>query len=145
MDQPAPEYGMTRAAVGVGALVAVPAVGLAGMLRGASGAVTAAGAVGLVVIWFALSALPMGWAAGRSPAMILGVALGGFVTRVTVLGLAIGWLTPIEAIDGHVLAVTVAVGTVVLLTYEAGLALRHAPIWWVDAANPSRAKSQVRA
>lgn len=143
MEQPAAEYRMTRAAVGVGAVVAVPTVALAGMLRGTAGAVTAAAAVGLLVAWFALSALPMGWAAGRDPAVILAVAVGGFVARITALGLAIGWLTPIEAIDGPVLAITVGFGTVVLLTYEALFAVRHAPIWWVDAAAPSRAKSRT--
>lgn len=127
------EYAMARAAMRVVAPLVVTAPVVAYLARGPEGAFTALGAVALVGAWFGVSGLSLGWAAGRSLATLQAVALGGFATRVGAMAIGMVALGPVEAIDGHVLAVTVAVGVVLLLAYEVRFVLRAAEFWWVSA------------
>lgn len=60
------------------------------------------------------------------------MALGGFVLRLVLYGLAVWALAPVEAIDRTVLALSVAAAVVLVLAYEAWLLVRSAEFWWVD-------------
>ncbi|MFN2555333.1 MAG: hypothetical protein ABR592_00420, partial [Nitriliruptorales bacterium] len=72
------EYEMTRAALRVGAVFVLPMVLFVEFASGPAAAMTALGGVTLVVCWFALSALPLGWVATHRPELYTAVALGGF-------------------------------------------------------------------
>ncbi|MDP9022155.1 MAG: hypothetical protein M3N57_05520 [Actinomycetota bacterium] len=126
------EYVMARAAAGLGLMLLLPVAGLAAALRGPRGAVTAAGAVALTVLWFAAGALPLHWAARCKPTMVGAVALGGSGARLFGLGLTALALDPVPAVDTPVLAVTVAGATVLLLGYEGYVALSHPEFWTLE-------------
>ncbi|MBW3577472.1 MAG: hypothetical protein KY462_06985 [Actinobacteria bacterium] len=132
MSHATAEYVMARAAARLGLLLLVPVAGLAAALRGPRGALTAAGALALTVVWFAAGALPLHWAARRKPAMVGAVALGGSGARLLGLGLAAVALDPVPAVDTPVLAITVAGATVLLLGYEAYVALSHPEFWSLE-------------
>lgn len=125
---------LARAAARAGGVFAVPAVGLAWLLRGTAGALSALGAVVLVVGVLALTARSLAWAAAHGPVALQATALGGFMLRLVIYAGAIVALRPVEAIDGPVLAITVASTTIVVLATEVRFALRNSQIWWVDAA-----------
>lgn len=129
---------MTRAALRVGGLLAVAAVVVAAAVRGTAGALTALGGVGLVVGSFAVTGWSLAWAARHGPGSLQAVALGGFLLRLVVYALAIVALSPVRAVDGPVLAVTVAVAAVVLLSAEVRLLLRRGELWWVQAGTPGK-------
>lgn len=133
------EVTMARAAVRVGAAVAVPVVGLSWLLRGPQGGLTALGAVLLVVGTFYVTGRTLHWAGNISPTVLQAVALGGFFVRLVLYAALIVLLRPVEAIDGHVLAISTAVTLVVVLAYEVRLVLRHAEFWWVlpEARRPA--------
>ena len=124
---------MANKAVTVGLLLAVAAVAIVAPWRGWSGALTALGAVVLVVGNFVATGRSLAWAATKSLAVLQGVALGGLFARLVLYAVLIVVLNPVEAIDGPVLAVTVALSTIVLLTYETRFVLRTSQLWWVDA------------
>jgi hypothetical protein len=68
-----------------GLYVAPGVVLVAGLLRGADGAASAAVGLGLALGNFLLTAIALAWAARRSPAVLTTVALGGFAVRMGVL------------------------------------------------------------
>lgn len=140
------EVTMARAAVRIGAVVAVPVVGLSWALRGTGGGLTALGAVVLVVGTFYVTGRSLHWAGNISPVALQAVALGGFFLRLVLYALLIVLLRPVEAVDGPVLAISTAVTLVVVLAYEVRLVLRHAEFWWVlpDAGKPSADRSADR-
>lgn len=129
---------MASAALRIGAVVAVPVVVTAWMLRGDAAGLTALGAVLLVVGNFAATGWSLDWAGRHGLAMLQGVALGGFLLRLIMYAIGIVLLTPVEAIDGPVLAVSVAVTTIVLLATEVWLLSHRAELWWVHPAAEGR-------
>lgn len=126
---------MLRAAVRAGAVLAPPAVIVAGLTRGVPAAATAAAGVALVVGWFALTGASLAWGARRSPTAYLAVGFGGYVLRVAGLGLAAVLLAPVASVDAPVLAVTVVVGMVSVLAYEVRELVRRPELWWVTPRN----------
>lgn len=122
---------MARAALRAGSVLTLPAVLVADLTRGPEAGLTALAAIALVVGWFAIGSLPLGWAAGRSLEVFQAVALGGFVVRLFGFGLAMVALSPVKGIDGPVLALTVGLGTLILLTYEVVFVLSRPQLWWV--------------
>lgn len=133
------EVTMARAAVRVGAAVAVPVVGVSWLLRGVDGGLTALGAVLLVVGTFYVTGRTLHWAGNISPTVLQAVALGGFFIRLVLYAALIVLLRPVEAVDGPVLAISTAVTLVVVLAAEVRLVLRHAEFWWVlPEAGPRR-------
>lgn len=129
---------MARTALLVGAGLAAPAAATAWWLRGPDGALTALGAVALVVGTFALT----GWSLDRAGRHGLGalqaVAIGGFGLRLSLYAAGIVLLADVPAIDGHALAVATAVSLVVLLAFEVRLLTTRPELWWVEpqAAGP---------
>lgn len=81
------------------ALPAVPVVLVVAFLGwGVAGALSAAYGTGLVLANFAVSALLLGWAGGRSLNLLMGVTLFGYLVRMVVLTAAVlavrhqGWV-----------------------------------------------------
>lgn len=129
---------MMGAAARASAVLAPLLVATAWWLRGPAGAVSALGGVALVVGVFLSTGWSLRWAAGRGPAVLQTVAVGGFVVRLALYALGVVLLAPLEAIDGHALAASTAVALVALLGYEAWLLSRRSELWWIDpGAEPS--------
>ncbi|MBW3620657.1 MAG: hypothetical protein KY461_10465, partial [Actinobacteria bacterium] len=126
------ERTMAEAAVRVGVVAAVPVVVAALALRGAAGALTALGAVLLVVGNFYVTGRSLDWAARFGPTALQATALGGFLVRLVLFAAAIVVLRPVDAIDGPVLAISAAVAMVVVLAYEVRLVSSHRELWFVD-------------
>ena len=87
--QPQVERDIALDIVKHGLLIAPVVILVAGLVSGWDGTASAAIALGIVCLNFALAALSVGWAAKISPEMVGGVALGGYVVR---LGLILGAL-----------------------------------------------------
>jgi hypothetical protein len=128
------ELTMARGAVRVGAIVAAPVVLAALVLRGIPGALTALGAVVLVVGNLYVTGRSLSWAAKIGPVALQATALGGFLVRLVVYAAAIVVLRPVEAIDGPVLAISTALAMVVVLAYEVRLVTSHPEMWFVDTS-----------
>ncbi len=94
--------------------VAPVVVALSGIVWGSAGAASAAFALALVLLNFWASALLLQWAARISYALLMGVALFGFLVRMAVLG-GIVWLVK----DASWVEMTPLVG--VLLVAHLGL------------------------
>ncbi len=124
---------MARAALGVGAALAVPVVGTAWVLRDLAGALTALGALVVVIGQFVLTARSLAWAAKKGPVAVQATALGGFGLRLMFYAGLILALRPVEAIDGPVLAIVTAVSLVILLAFEVRLVMNHSEMWFIDA------------
>jgi hypothetical protein len=100
--------------------LASPAVVLvAGLLRGADGAGSAALALGFLVVNFFASALSLEWAAHRSSSVLAAVALGGFAVRMgALLAVAFSARALFGWVDFMTLAMTLFLGQVGLLFWE---------------------------
>ncbi|MDX1657751.1 MAG: hypothetical protein R3343_02920 [Nitriliruptorales bacterium] len=131
-DDASAEQLMADKAIPVGVMLAVGAVAIALPLRGLAAALTALGAVVVVVGNFVVTGRSLAWAATKSLPMLQGVALGGLLVRLVLYGILLVVLGPVEAIDGPVLAITVATATIVLLTYETRFVLQTSQLWWLD-------------
>ena len=91
---------------------------LAGLIRGADGAFSAAFAVVLVLSNLALSAALLGWAARISLALLMAAALGGFILRLVLLTAVVYAVKDHGWIDIVALGITLAVTHVGLLIWE---------------------------
>jgi hypothetical protein len=119
-----PERVMVRRGVVVGALAAPLAFGAGYLADGRGGGVSALIALAVVVANFAAHGLSLAWAAGVSIAAVQAVALAGFVVRMAAI---VGLLFALDAtafFSPAVFGITVAVGTLGLLSYEARLVRR---------------------
>jgi hypothetical protein len=86
---PATERIVARDLVRRGLLALPVAVALGALLAGADGALSVAFALGLVLVNFWLSAALLAWAARISYALVMGVALFGFLARLALVGAAV--------------------------------------------------------
>jgi hypothetical protein len=103
----------------VRALPALPiVVVVAWLARGADAAISASFAIGLVLANLVLSAVLLGWAARVSPVALMGTALGGFIVRMVLVGLALYAVNDRDWVDLPVLAVTVLVTHLGMLFWE---------------------------
>jgi hypothetical protein len=75
---------LRRGAMAAPALIAVGAV-----FDGVDGACSVAYGIGIVFVNLTLSALMLGWAAKKTPSILMTTALGGFFVRMGVVTLAI--------------------------------------------------------
>jgi hypothetical protein len=119
-----PEHIMVRRAVAGGALAAPLAFALGGALAGWEGGLSALIAVVVVVVNFAAHGLSLAWAAGISIPALQAVALGGFVVR---MGIIVGLLFALDQLSFFspvIFGLTAVASTLLLLGYEAKLALR---------------------
>lgn len=130
---PGGEALMARAACRFGAVLAVPVVAAAWWLRGTPGALTALGAVVLVIAGFAVTGWSLHWAGQYGLGALQAVALAGFGIKLAVYAAVIVVLEPLRVVDGPVLAVAAAVALVGLLAYEVRLLAGHEELWFVQA------------
>lgn len=115
---------MVRRGAVVGAVAAPVAFGAGYLADGFGGAVSGLIAAAVVVANFAAHGLSLAWAAGVSIAAVQAVALAGFVVRMAAI---VGLLFALDAtafFSPPVFGITVAVGTLGLLSYEARLVRR---------------------
>lgn len=142
---PEHEVTMARSALRAGAALVLPVVGLAYLVRGPAGGLTALGALALVLGNAYLTGRTFAWAGRRSPTLLQAVALGGFFVKISVLAAALVLLRPVEAIDGPVLAVSTVVVTIVTLAVEVRYALAHAELWWLRPTGDGTGDGRGRA
>ena len=103
----------------VRALPVLPLVVLvAWVTRGGNGALSAGFGIGLVLANLTLSAVLLAWAARVSPSVLMATALGGFLVRMTLVGVALYTVKDLGWTDLPVLAVTVLVTHLGMLFWE---------------------------
>ena len=103
----------------VRALPVLPLVVLvAWVTRGGNGALSAGFGIVLVLANLVLSAVLLAWAARVSPSVLMATALGGFIVRMTLVGIALYTVKDFGWADLPVLAVTVLVTHLGMLFWE---------------------------
>jgi hypothetical protein len=85
---------------------------------GGQGASSAAVAIALVLVNLLLAALSLSWAASRSLTLLMAVALGGFLVRMSLVTVAMLLVKDQSWIDLTALGVTVLVTHLGLLVWE---------------------------
>lgn len=93
-------------------------IGLAILVRGAAGGISASLAVAIVVANLLAAAISLDWAARRSPAALMATALGGFLARMTVVGVVVAVVRDSAWIDLPTLAVSVLATHLGVLIWE---------------------------
>ena len=91
---------------------------VAWIARGGDGAASAAFGIGLVLANLVLSAVLLAWAARVSPYVLMATALGGFIVRMALVGVALYAVKDRSWVDLPVLAVTVLVTHLGMLFWE---------------------------
>jgi len=115
---------MVRRAL-VPSLLAVPAAYLLGLaLSGPEAGISAAIGIVLVYLNFAAHGLSLAWASGVSIPVVHAVALGGFALRLGILVAAMFALNALEWFSPLAFGLAVVPATMLLLAYEARLAIR---------------------
>jgi hypothetical protein len=116
---PATERIVARDLLRRGLIAAPAAVALGGLLAGVDGALSVAFALGLVLANFWLSAALLAWANRISYALVMGVALFGFLLRLALVGAAV-WAVADHAWVAEVpLGLALVAGHLGLLLWEA--------------------------
>ena len=117
-ETPNVEHELARDMI-VRALPVLPLVVLvAWATRGGNGALSAGFGIGLVLANLTLSAVLLAWAARVSPSVLMATALGGFLVRMTLVGVALYLVKDLGWADLPVLAVTVLVTHLGMLFWE---------------------------
>ena len=103
----------------VRALVVAPAVVLlAGVLRGADGALGSGIGLAVVALNFLAAAALASWAARIGPGAIASAALGGYVVRLGIVFVVLLALRDVDAVDLASLVITIAAAHLLLLAFE---------------------------
>jgi hypothetical protein len=118
-----PEHVMVGRALLGGALSLPLAYGAGHWAGGPAGGFSATLAIAVVGANFAAHGLSLVWAAGISVAMVQTVALGGFVVRMGVILSVLFALNRTAFFSPLIFGITLVIGTVALLGYEAKLVL----------------------
>jgi hypothetical protein len=101
-----------------GLLVAPAIIAIAAVARGGAGAVSAAFAVGIVILNLATSGATLSWAARTSLNLLMVASLGGFLVRMGVLVGVIALVRHQPWVDLPTLAVTLLLTQLGLLFWE---------------------------
>ncbi|MGE0794881.1 MAG: ATP synthase subunit I [Acidimicrobiia bacterium] len=101
-----------------GALAAPVLVLVGAAIWGADGAASVGYGIGIVLVNLVLSALMLAWAARRSPAWLMGTALGGFMLRMGLATLAIVVVRDQAWVELVPLAIAVLVASLGLVFWE---------------------------
>lgn len=115
---PAPEAEIVRDLARRALPVAPVAIALAAAVAGLDGARSAGLAIVLVVANFAAAAASLAWAARISLALLMGVALGGYVARISILFAAVLALRDLDWVHLPSLGITLVVTHLGLLAWE---------------------------
>jgi ATP synthase protein I len=103
---------------------AVAMVVLSGIVGGGKGLVGALLGVGLVIIFFGLSALAMTWATRRSPQVTMVTAVTTYLVKILVLLFFVAKYSGTTAFNGKLFGFTVIVCVIVWTTSQALIAAR---------------------
>jgi ATP synthase I chain len=119
-----PEREMVRRAL-VPALLALALVTAIGWALGGPAAAASAG-IGVVLVYvnFAANGLSLAWASTISIVAVQAVALGGFALRLAVIVAAMFAMNTLDWFSPVAFGLTVVPATMLLLAYEARLAIR---------------------
>lgn len=101
-----------------GAIVAPVLVLVGAGIWGAGGAASVGYGIAIVLVNLALSAAMLAWAARRSPAVLMGTALGGFLARMGLATLAILAVRNQSWVELVPLGIAVLVSSLGLLFWE---------------------------
>jgi hypothetical protein len=102
------------------AVLAAPViVGIAALIWGSRGALSALYALAIVLVNFALSAAVLGKAAKMSPNVMMGAVLGGFLGRMILVAVAIAVVNDAGWVSRAPLGITVVLTHLGLLVWEA--------------------------
>lgn len=115
---PAPEAEIVRDLARRALPLAPVAVVVGAAVAGRDGALSAALAVVLVVANFVAAACSLAWAARINLALLMGVALGGYVVRISILFAAVLLLRPLDWVHMPSLGITLVVTHLGLLVWE---------------------------
>lgn len=115
---PAPEAEIVRDLTRRALPVAPVGVALAAAVAGLDGALSAGLAIVLVVANFAAAAASLAWAARVSLALLMGVALAGYVVRISILFAAVLLLRDLDWVHLPSLGITLVVTHLGLLAWE---------------------------
>jgi hypothetical protein len=116
---PATERIVARDLVRRGLLVLPAAVALGAVLAGVSGALSVAYALAIVLANFWLSAASLAWATRISYALVMGVALFGFLVRLALVGAAVFAVKDHAWVAEVPLGLALVAGQLGLLLWEA--------------------------
>ena len=114
----APEQEIARDIARRGLYLAPVIVLVSGLVWGWGGAVSAAIALGVVIVNFLIGAWMMAWTMRRWPLLLMGTVLGGYVIR---LGIVIGVFYALRFFDWFEnvpYAITILVSHIALLAWE---------------------------
>ena len=118
IQTPAVERAIAKDLVRRGAVLAPVVIAVCALGFGREGAATAAYAVAIVLINLVASAALLAWAAPKGPNVIMGTALGGFIGRMILVGLAVWAVNEASWVHMKLLAVTVLLTHLGLLAWE---------------------------
>ena len=115
---PAPEAEIVRDLLRRGLPLAPVAVGIAALVAGVDGALSASVGLALVVANFVAAATSLAWAARVNLGVLMGVALFGYLVRISVLFGAVLLLRDLGWVHLASLGVTIVVAHLGLLAWE---------------------------
>ena len=127
------ELRLARSAVGFLVVLGIPVIGVAALVGGTPGALSAGIGAAVVIGMFLMAGATMSWAARISPTALMGAVLGGYLVRLMVYALLIVVLRPVNWLDGPSLAISTAVLLVAVLAWEVRVASRNPSMFFVDA------------
>jgi len=134
------ETRIVRGALVWGAAIAVPAVGLAYLLRGSNGAVSVGIASGLVLT-NAAAAAGLSALAGRISTIAAAmISLPSFAVRMLLIFLALVWLEGQPGIDRPAFALTFSIGVMLVILLEAR-GWKRTP-WLATTFGPARTEME---
>jgi hypothetical protein len=136
---------MAHAALRVAVPLALVVAGVAGLVRGASGAATALFVVALVVGLFALTGLAHGWAATRGVGALQAVAMGGLFVRLWLYATLLAVLRPLEVLDPLTLVIATPFVVFTLLAYEVRFVSTRREFLFLDVAARERTDRKDRS
>jgi hypothetical protein len=142
----APEPELARDIVRRGLPVAPVVIAIAGAIAGINGALSAAVAVGLVLTNFALAAVSLAWAARVNLALLMAVALFGYLVRLGLLFVVVLVLQDMSWMHLVSFGITLIVTHLGLLAWElryVSATLAH-PALKPTASKPSSPKERNR-
>lgn len=115
------------------AMLAVPVAGLAWLLSGPRGAVSALIGLGFVTVLFGVSAWLLVWTVGRSAGSALRILLVGVYARLVLYAAALVGLSQLSWVHRPSLALATAAAFVATLAYELVTLTRSPQLFWIDA------------
>lgn len=139
-----PELDLVVRGVAVAAMAAVPALGVAALLRGAPGLRGAGLAAALVVGMFAVSGIVLVCVALRAPDKLPAVSLVGAIVRMIAYGAVLAALDGADGIDRASTVLATCLLLAVTLIYEARSTATRPGFYWLRTPAPNGARSNER-